>query len=341
MVLPPRDLRRAYRRDRPPQGRFLGVRRDPAHQSGVYQNQGSPASRRTEGSSSPASGERHPRTVRFPPGPPGPCHQTRGEALVDVRSPRPSKGLRRRGGAVVSATSTPRLPSGRYPANSAWGRRGRVPRDVPHLRRPHSGRRAVGRGGGEALQNPLVGVTIFQQGEGVVPPGSGGDGEPVGRGLVNLDLVIGVVGKPAGPQRHPRTGAHRGAVSVSAAPPVVGVPRRKSRIPPAAASAAGEAEPDPRAHRRTGGKVWRASSGPEHHLREVQRGMARLNRTNMTNFPVNLDGGGGAPRVSGARQSAQNPLCANYVAVQVCRGTCPTPLHFEDSYHLLSKIYTS
>ncbi len=73
-----------------------------------------------------------------------------------------------------------------------------------HLCHPHPGRRAVGGGCGGVLPNPLVGGTSIQRGEGIVPFGSGGDGGPVGRGIVDLDLVAGVVGEPAGPQRFPR-----------------------------------------------------------------------------------------------------------------------------------------
>ena len=50
---------------------------------------------------SPPQGERQPRTDRFPPGPHGPCHRTRAEALVRGRSSPPSRATRRRGGIVA------------------------------------------------------------------------------------------------------------------------------------------------------------------------------------------------------------------------------------------------
>lgn len=66
--------------------------------------------------------------------------------------------------------------------------------------------------------------TPIQRSEGIVPPGPSGDGEPVCRGVANLDLVAGLVGQPPRSQRPPRAQAARGAVSVSAAPVVAGVP---------------------------------------------------------------------------------------------------------------------
>jgi hypothetical protein len=144
-----------------------------------------------------------PRPDRLPPCPPGPRNQTRREARVGGGSSSPSRGSRHRGGAVVPATRRPRPLSGRYAANPARGRPERGPPDVSHRCHQHPGQHTVGRGGGKALPNPLVGGTFIQGSEGNVPPGSGGDRKPVSRGVVDPDLGVGGVGEPTAPQRPP------------------------------------------------------------------------------------------------------------------------------------------
>ena len=209
----------------------------------------------------PSQGQRQPAAPRLAPRASGPGDRTGGEAVVGGRSSPPPRSARCRGGAVVPASGVSGSAPRRYAPGSSGGRLGRGSPRVPHLCDEHSDRGADGGGGGRTVPMPLVGGAPIQRGQGVVPFGPGNDGQPVSRGVADLDLVAGDVGEPSGPLGALGALPGRGEVPISAPAMVEGVTGRVERIPDSPASAAEEDPSGPRFHRRDGGTAQRTGPG--------------------------------------------------------------------------------